>query len=114
MFFFCFFFCLYFQNKVIERHFERCESTVPLQSYLCWTVELKLKAVVFSLRTPHACCFVADCVLTETRDRGQTECDNSPSPRLALDMGVYGGGEDVLCDKVSRTEGEWVCVSLIV
>lgn len=54
-----------------QHHFSRiCVSAV----------ELKLNAVVFSLRSPSACCFVADCVRGETRDRGQTECDNSPLP----------------------------------
>lgn len=88
-----------------QHHFSRICATA---------VGLKLNAVVFSLRSPSACCFVADCVRAETRDRGQTECDNSPSPRLAVGMRLNGEGEDVQCDKVSRTEGEWVCGSLIV
>lgn len=65
-------------------------SVIFVLSTLAQTQQSKLWFSLSELHMPAA--LLLTCVLTETkRDRRQTVCDNSPSPRLALDMGVFTG-----------------------
>lgn len=74
-----------------------------------------LKALVCSLKAQYACCFDADSVLTETRrDRGTNSVWQQPFSLAGIRHGSLYWGEDECCDKVSRTEGEWDCMGLIV
>ncbi len=110
--------CIHYIKRKSFKHTFRDASLQYNFSHICaqqFSLNSTLKALVCSLRAQYACCFDADSVLTETkRDTGTNSVWQQPFSLAGIRHGSLYWGEDECCDKVSRTEGEWDCMGLIV